>query len=283
MRAGLPRIAVITLAALLATACDTRHGEELPGESRATETVVARVDGAPITLAELRAHAAAQAPGQALEDLDPGRRQALLDELIHRHLLASRALALGLDREPMLQLALARQRQLLLAAAAERQLATQLEPVSEEQLRTRYAAELARAHPLEYRVEAVSFAAEAAAREFIARLDGGADFTHLATEQAASDDGVLFRDGWFGEADLPASIFHEVAGMAPGQRSTAPFAADAAWHALRVVASRPAVFASYAEMEPLLRALLQREALLAEVARLRQAASIEITAESSGN
>src|SRR5690606_2847213 len=192
------------------------------GDKSAPETTgegIASVNGEAITEAEFNSYAERRT-GSDPAALEPMIREQLLNELVNIELLAQAAKADKLQEKSPLKEQLAFQRKTAMADAA---MTGYLEkrPVAEEAVRAEYEKRKAELGGTEYKARHILVEDEAAARDLIAELDGGADFAALAREHsiepgADQSGGDL---GWFSAAQMVPPFAAAVGTMQPGERS----------------------------------------------------------------
>ena len=244
------------------------------------ETVIATVNGTPITVGELQLAGGEFA--DQLGQVPPDRRDgAVLDLVINMRLASAAALAAGLDQKPevMQRLDLARDRTLYSEFLREKFLAA----VTEEQVRARYDAETADAQPVEEiraRHILVGTDQEALAREIIAELDAGGDFAEIAAEKSMDPgSGASGGDlGWF-RRGMMVKPFEEAAfALDVGQYTRDPVQSDFGWHVILLEEKRTAPPPSFEQERPRIEQDIVRETFESEIGALRETATIEFTA-----
>jgi peptidyl-prolyl cis-trans isomerase C len=246
----------------------------------APETVVATVNGQPITVGELQLAGAEFA--DQLGQVPPDRRDgAVLDLVINMRLAAAAALAAGLDRNPEVvpRLDLARDRTLY----SEFLRAKFLAAVTEERVRARFDEEMAGAPPLEEiraRHILVNTDQEALAREIIAELDAGGDFGAIAAEKSQDPgSGASGGDlGWFRRGMMVKPFEDAAFALEIGQYTKEPVQSDFGWHVILVEEKRTAPPPSFEEERARIEQDIVRETFDAEIGGLRETAKIEFTA-----
>lgn len=264
-------------AALLALAL----GACSPGASPPAADELARVNGQPITSAELEQYLELREARRP--DADPDPEQQALQEMIDRILLTQEAEATGLDHSPEVMSLLARVRENILVEAMIQRILAQ-HPITEQELRQRFQTEVAATHQTEYLVSHILTRSEDEARYVIRALANGADFaelarTHSIDVQSGAKGGRL---GWINEGMVVPEFFQGIARLQKGATSDAPVKSEFGWHVIRVEDTRPADIPTYEEFmaDPQTKAnfyrKLQDERVEAVVKELRAAAEIEI-------
>jgi peptidyl-prolyl cis-trans isomerase C len=239
------------------------------------DPVVAKVDGQPIHLSDLK-DAAQSLPenirGMPSQTILP----MLLDQLIDSRALLAQARKSGLDKDPEVQ------RQV--AAAEDRALQTAVlskevgPSVTDAAVHARYDQEIAaKGGEDEVHAKHILVATEAEARKLIAELKGGADFATLAKQYSkdpggAQDGGDL---GFFKKDEMVPEFAAAAFGLQPGQVSPDPVHSQFGWHVILVVERRRAVPPNFAQARDELRQKMIQEGVQKVVANARAAVSVE--------
>ncbi|GHE65154.1 hypothetical protein GCM10019059_26080 [Camelimonas fluminis] len=238
------------------------------------DTVLARVDGAPITQRDVRL---------AMEDLadrlprvsEENRQDYVLSYLIDLQLGSRAAVAEKLDTTPEFERKAAYNRNKLLL---DELLAHEAhKAVTAEAAQKTYQQTLRDLKPEEeVRARHILVDSEANAKAAIARLKAGEDFARVAAELstdpgAAKSGGEL---GWF-TRDRMAPEFSEAAfRLKPGEIS-APVKTQFGWHVIQLEERRTRPAPSFDEVKPEVEAYLARKAQQDLVLNLRSKAKIE--------
>mgnify|MGYP001043110328 CR=1 FL=1 len=239
------------------------------------ETVVARVDGEPITIgdvgeaARLLPEELRAAPPQLLYPL-------VLDQLITQRALVSAARRAGLERDPAVAARIRRaEEQELQQALISREISGN---ITEEALRERYQRDVAGRPPEEeVRARHILLPTEAEARAALAEARRpGADFAEVArrrsTGPGAQEGGDL---GFFKRGDMVPEFAEAAFALQAGQISEAPVRTAFGWHVIKVEERRAAPPPTYEEVRDALRQQILEEQIGAIVERVRAAARIE--------
>lgn len=233
MKAKYLTAAALIALAILAGACDQRPTDD--------SGVLAVVNGQPVTenayTHYLQLRNTREAPN-ADQETD---QKVVLQELIDRILLSQRAVNQKLDRQPETALLLDRVRENILAQALVR-MVIEDSPITEEQLGQRFEQELGSMHKTEYRARHILSETEAEAKEAIAQLQAGADFTKLA--KAKSIDKESGGNGgdlgmWIKQGMVAPDFFSGLIDLKKGETSAAPVKSDFGWHVIKVDNTRP--------------------------------------------
>jgi len=221
---------------------------------QASQTVVAEVEGRPITLGEVADVINGLPPDQKTRDYEYLAAE-IVDRLIRVQALVIAAQHQRLDEDPTIQRRI--------KAASDDIIATQFlrreaeKQVSETALLDRYQREYAgKPGPSEVRVRAMTLPTEAAARSILAQLVSGADFATLARK--TGQDPIAANGGDLGYRTR-STLSPEIAGVAfataPGQLVPLPISTEAGWVVAKVEDIRTQPTPSFAAV---------REALVAE-------------------
>ena len=244
----------------------------------AEDPVVAVVDGVPVPKSALE-RAYEELPEQYRQLPKEALMRPLLERVIEDELLRREAERRGLDRDPAVVAEIERTRARVLRNAL---LARIIEQATDaEALRRRYEERVRdpAAKVVEARLRHVLLADEASAREVIAELDRGADFAELARRRSTGPSGPKGGDlGWVRREQLVPEFAAAAFALEPGRYTREPVKSRFGWHVILMEDRREAV-PTFEELEGELRQELAREAIEAELERLRAAARIEIREE----
>jgi peptidyl-prolyl cis-trans isomerase C len=247
------------------------------------DTVIATVDGDPITGADLALAGVEFA--EQLGQVPPDRREmAVLDLVVNMRLAAKAAEAAGVDQQPPVvsRLELARDRTLYSEFLRSKFMAA----VTEETVRARFDEELARFTPGEEvraRHILVNPDEEALANEIIAELDAGGDFAKIAAEKSQDPgSGQSGGDlGWFKQGMMVKPFEDAAFALEPGEYTKTPVKTDFGWHVILVEEKRQETPPAFEAEGPRIEQELIRETFDQEIGALRAAAKIEFTTPSA--
>ncbi|MFC3629061.1 peptidylprolyl isomerase [Paracoccus angustae] len=254
------------LAALLATA--------LPlaalAQDKGADTVVATVNGTPITLGEMivMKEAASQDPQMASMG-EEALYEIMLDQLIQQTAVA------GAGKENAgvrAQLEIQRRNTLAAAAIAE---VTKAQPTDQD-IQAAYDKLFASAEPAtEYSAAHILVDTEEKAKEIKSELDGGADFGTLAEQNSTGPSGPNKGDlGWFSADQMVKPFADAVAGMEKGQISE-PVQTEFGWHLIKLNDTRMREAPKLDEVRDQISQMVLRDKVQAEIERLTGAAAVE--------
>jgi peptidyl-prolyl cis-trans isomerase C len=245
-----------------------------PAATPPADTVVARVDGEPITLADLAAAARdlpeelRGAPPQMLYPL-------LLDQLVAGRAVTAAARRAGLDRDETVRARIRRaEEQELQQAWLSAEIASR---VTEEAVRARYDQQVA-GRPAEEEVHArhILLPTEAEARAALAEVRGGADFAEVARRRSTGPGTREGGDlGFFRRGDMVPEFAEAAFALQPGQVSENPVRSPFGWHVIKVEARRAATPPAFEEVAQAIRQQLLEAEVQAAVGRARDAAQVE--------
>lgn len=263
---GLVMAGVLTMTSPLALASDGKG-------------VVAKVNGENITMADVKDVEKALPPQLVEQAKDKKKLFAgLRDQLVIVRLLVQEAKKADLEKDPDVQKQLERLKEGLLFQAY---LSKQIAPkVTEAALKGAYD-DYVKSFPKdqkETRARHILVKTEEEAKSLIKKIKEGADFLKLARENSL-DPGSAKEGGDLGyftpETMLPA--FSEAAGkLKAGEVSSEPVKTEFGFHILRVEDRRTLRPKPFEEMKPELANRLQDEAAKALIAKLKEAAKVEL-------
>lgn len=264
---GIPMLKTSILAALLAAA-----PLAVLAQDKGADTVVATVDGTPITLGEMivMKQAAAQDP-QMAEMGDAALYEIMLDQLIQQTAVAAAG-----QESAGVRAQLEIQRRNTLAAAAIAAVA-KAQPTDPE-LQAAYDGLFAQAEPMtEYSAAHILVDSEEKAREIKVELDGGADFGTLAEQNSTGPSGPNKGDlGWFSADQMVAPFADAVKAMEKGQISN-PVQTEFGWHVIQLNDTRMRDVPPLEQVRDQIGQMVLRDKVQAEIQRLTSAATVEKT------
>lgn len=264
---GIPMLKTSILAALLAAA-----PLAVLAQDKGADTVVATVDGTPITLGEMivMKQAAAQDP-QMAEMGDAALYEIMLDQLIQQTAVAAAG-----QESAGVRAQLEIQRRNTLAAAAIAAVA-KAQPTDPE-IQAAYDGLFAQAEPMtEYSAAHILVDSEEKAREIKVELDGGADFGTLAEQNSTGPSGPNKGDlGWFSADQMVAPFADAVKAMEKGQISD-PVQTEFGWHVIQLNDTRMRDVPPLEQVRDQIGQMVLRDKVQAEIQRLTSAATVEKT------
>jgi peptidyl-prolyl cis-trans isomerase C len=248
----------------------TTPATELP-----PETVVAIINGAKITRADVIASAQSLPPQyqQQIEAIFP----ALIDRLVDLTLLSEEGRRRNLADDAEVEARVAQfTDQVIQEVVIRRHIETTL---TEEAILARYQ-KLVAESPAQSEVHALHIlvASEAEARDVIARLAAGADFSALAKEKstdpsAKQNGGDL---GFFGPGDMVPEFEKTAFALDTGESTENPVRTQFGWHVIKVVDRREKAPPTLEQARGEIEETLSSELVTDYVSSLRAGATIEV-------
>lgn len=238
-------------------------------------TIVAEVDGTPITEVELDAQIQAMASRGDRPD-----RESALEELIDLRLLEQRAEAEDMHLQPDTAAEIRRQRAMLLANQLVRSQIDGLE-IDDERLRAAYEEYVADAPGRrEYNARHILVETRGEAEALIAQIEDGADFGELAREHSIGPSGDRGGDlDWFRASDVVGPFADAVAGLETEEYTVTPVETRFGWHIILLQDVRDTEAASFSDKREELRSSMIDDHIEAFLGDLRGEATIEIHSE----
>ncbi|GJD63146.1 peptidylprolyl isomerase [Methylobacterium frigidaeris] len=241
------------------------------------DTVVAKVNGAPITAGDLAV--AADDPALSLPGVDEAQKKGLLvDYMVDLKIGAQAAEKAKIGDNPDFVRKLAYFRdKLLLDEYLEREARKAVTPQAERALYD----ETVKAMKPEEEVHArhILVDNEAEAKKIAARLKGGEDFAKVAAE-TSKDPGSKAEGGdlgWFTKERMVAPFADAAFKLEAGKISD-PIKTQFGWHVIKVEEKRTKPVPSFDEMKEQVEAYLTRKTQQDIITKLRESAKIEKTA-----
>jgi peptidyl-prolyl cis-trans isomerase C len=264
----------VALTALLA-GCDQF---QTAGQSSATapaavdtSTVVATVNGTPITEAVLDLYAKQMQSRHAGPALDRG---AVLEEVINLELASQNGEKEGLAGDVHTQLQIEQQRRAVIASNAIQKFLRE-HPISDEELKQLYDEQVPKGS--EYKARHILVDEEDQAKKLIAELDKGADFSELAKEHSTGPSGKNGGElGWFSPKQMVAPFSEAVAKLEKGSYTKEPVKTQFGWHVILLDDVRDSTPPAFEQVKPQLQAFLQKQRVQQYIGDLRQGAQIDI-------
>ncbi|MDH3474567.1 MAG: peptidylprolyl isomerase [Rhodospirillales bacterium] len=243
-------------------------------QDSAEDPLVATVNGEKIYRSEVL-ETAKSLPAQYQQQLDQ-IFPTLVERIVDFRLLAAAASEAKLEEDEEVKRRMEELRKgVLREVYLERQIA---ERVTDEALQGSYQDFIA-ANPPQAEIKAshILLEDEAAAKEVISELDGGADFAELAKERSTGPSGPNGGDLGFFTADQMVPEFSQAAfALEPGKHSAAPVQTQFGWHVIKVMERREGAAPPFEELQDQLRDEASREVVNAVLTELREEATVEI-------
>jgi peptidyl-prolyl cis-trans isomerase C len=237
------------------------------------DPIVAKVNGDPIYLSDLRA--SAQSLPQNLQALPPATiYPRLLDRMIDARALAAAARKAKIDQDPAVHRQIAEATDEVLDNALLTKVV--MPTITDQALHARYQAEMS-GKPGDEEVHAkhILVDSEDQAKQIIAQLNKGADFGALA-KQYSKDQGSSGGDLGFFKKDEMVPAFADAAfALKPGQFTQTPVHTQFGWHVIMVVGRRQAPPPSFEQVADQLRQKMLQEGVEKEIAAALATAKVQ--------
>jgi peptidyl-prolyl cis-trans isomerase C len=240
------------------------------------DTVLAHVNGKPITQGDVEL---------AETDLDPQfakmppeqRRAAALSALIEIRVMADKAIADGIDKDPEFQ-----QRMKLLneralhSALVDKEVAGS---ITDADLKKRYDEEMAKQPPVnEVHARHILVKTKEEAEAIIKELDKGGDFEKIAKEKSTDGSAPQGGDlGYFTEGQMVPEFAKAAFALPVGKYTEQPVKTQFGWHVIKVEDKRIKQPPSFDQVKAQLRQVVLRDKYFAMVKQTREAAKVDIS------
>ncbi|MGK0673866.1 MAG: peptidylprolyl isomerase [Halothiobacillaceae bacterium] len=262
-------ILIATAAALMLAGCGEEQSASATKAATSQDTV-AVVNGEKITRQDLES-VKAQMPGH---DND----EQIVEQLIELKLLAQKARKEGLDKEAAIKAELERARESILANHLVRKM-LETKTFTDAELKAEYDEVVAKMPKREeYKAAHILVEDEAKAKELLAKLTNGADFTQLAKEHS-TDPGSKDQGGdlgWFEASMMVPEFALAVTELEPGKMSSAPVKTQFGWHIIKLEDKRQVPPPPFEAVKPQLTNMLRQKAVEQFVKDARAQAKVEI-------
>ncbi len=240
------------------------------------DAVVATVNGKPITEADLTL-AEGELSRQFAQLAPEQRRAAALSAAIEIRVLADKAVAEGLDKDPDFQRRVAfLQERALHGEMVEKEVVGK---ISDADVRARYDKGIAEAPPVnEVHARHILVKTKEEAEAIIKQLDGGADFQKLANEHTSDPSGKTNGGdlGYFGPGQMVPEFDKAAFALAVGSYTKEPVQTQFGWHVIKVEDKRAQQPPAFDQVKDQIRSSLIRDNYFALVKQLRAGAKVDI-------
>ncbi|HYN79327.1 MAG TPA: peptidylprolyl isomerase [Lamprocystis sp. (in: g-proteobacteria)] len=207
---------------------------------------------------------------------DPAFQQQAFNEFMTMVVAAQEAQKRKLQDTPDVTTAIEVQRLKVLSNAALADMARGM-AVTDDELKKAYDEVKKTANRTEYKARHILVKDEAEAKKLIKELDKGTDFGKLAKEKS---DGPTGKNGgeldWFDANQMVKPFADAVAKMKPGTYTKEPVQTQFGWHIINLQETRTDEPPTFDDAKLQLTALVQRQKLGQEVAKLRDGAKVEL-------
>lgn len=245
-----------------------------------TSTVLATVNGVPITNDMFRAYVRSLAGGQEPE-LDAQKHALVLNRLIDMEVLAQQAEKSGLAKDPKVAADLKIQKTGLMANQLVQQYLAQ-HPITDDQIKAEYEQRTNAMPGTEYRARHILVANEQQAKDIINQLNHGANFATLAkkysTDGSKSQGGEL---GWFSPDQMVPAFSQAVEQLKKGEYTKQPVKSQFGWHVIQLEDTRSMPPPSLASVQEQLKNTLEGKQVEAYVDQLRKGAKVDMSTPSA--
>ena len=244
-----------------------------------SDTVIAEINGSKLTVADFEAYIKMRmSKDKNPQRLDKAQRQKLFDEYINRELLYQEAIKKGLDNNAQVNAEIENQRRNIVVGYTLQQLMRI--PPNEHDMQAAYK-EIA-VPSKEYKSRHILVKTEEQAKQIIAKLDNGENFTTLAKQHSidasAKKGGEL---GWFSANQMVGPFSEATQKLVNGNYTHTPVKTRFGWHVIRLDGTREIPPPSYEDMKPRLQAMINNRRIANYIASLRQKASVSIANSNS--
>jgi peptidyl-prolyl cis-trans isomerase C len=241
---------LIPMAALtLLAACKQKPAETAPAAA-AVAAPVATVNGAAISADLLETYVKAAA-GRNLSELSAEQKNEAIDSLVRMQLLAEQADKQGVTKDKSTIALVELSKLEVLQRTVTANYVKGKEP-TEQELRAEYDAQMAAAPRTEYHVRHILVQSEEFANTLIGRLQKGARFEQLASQESA-DAQSKPRGGdlsWVSPASsLPPPFIQAMLGLKKGAFTTTPVKTQFGFHIIKVDDTREATLPAFDQPE----------------------------------
>ncbi len=250
--------------------------EETPAREYDRTTVLATVNGTDITVGHL-VLLRQKLPAQYNSVPDEVLFEGILEQLIDQYLLAE-TMPEGDALAPSIRYALENERRAILASNRIGEIAGQ--EIPEAEIEALYEEQFGDVAPqTEVNASHILVATEEEAQALIEELEGGADFAALAAEHSTGPSGPNGGQlGWFTRGQMVPEFEEAAFALETGAVST-PIQTQFGWHVIKLNETRDLPPPTLEETRDQLLGQLRQQAVEAEVARLREAAEVEMKDE----
>lgn len=191
----------------------------------------------------------------------PQLREAIKKDLIAREVLMQEALKQGYDKKPDVKNALDNARQSIVINALARDYIAK-HPVTDAEVKAEYDRFKAQTGDKEYHVRHILVETEAAAKDIIAKLKGGAKFEELAKQ--SKDSGTANSGGdldWATPSSFPPEFAAGFTNLKPGAVTETPVKTANGFHIIKLDEVRAAKLPALEEVKPQIQEALAQQKL----------------------
>ena len=269
------RIAALAAVCLVALAACAPKEDAKPTDTVAKDSIVATVNGVPITSA--RVDAIARQGGTGRPD-SPDARKAIVEGLAMQMVAAEEAVKKGLDKTPEVVDQLDGIRQSVLANAYVQDFLKN-NPVGDEAVKAEYDRIKAAITGTEYKARHILVEKESEAREIIAKLrKDPASFGKLATEKSKDPGSKAWGGdlGWFDPNRMVPEFKAALVALEKGKFTQEPVKTQFGYHVILLEDSKPIEAPPFEEVKANLAQQVQQQNMKKQLDELKSRAKIEI-------
>jgi len=241
----------------------------------AEDAIIAVVNGDNITKSQLEI-AAIQSKVE-IDKITDEQKKALTDALVNRQLVLQEALKEKFDQDPGVK---SRVQALVDSYIAANYLAKLAESfkIPETEMQAYYDKNVIGKMPKEYKARHILVKTEDEAKALIKEIEGGADFSKLATEKSI-DTGSAVKGGdlgWFTGQNMVASFAQAIAGMKKGELNKTPIQSQFGWHVITLDDERETPAPKFDEVKPEIEKVIIKAHLNQYLTKLNNNAKVSI-------
>jgi peptidyl-prolyl cis-trans isomerase C len=205
----------------------------------------------------------------------PQQRKALIEELINRAVIYQDAVALGVDKTPAMRAAIEFQ-SINMVAAAMIDRSSDRFSVSEANMKKEYEARKGELGGKELKARHILVADEKSAKDIIARLNKGGDFSKLAGKHSTGPSAVSGGDlGWFKTDQMVKEFSVAASQLKKGSYTKNPVKTQFGWHIILLDDKRSVDAPSYDSIKEQIRVGMQGKMIEQYISNLRSKAVIK--------
>ena len=243
-------------------------------EAPVASNAVAIVNGEPISREVWDLFVKTRTRGGNAADLTEEQKKENLDGLIEMYAATQQAEKDGLGKgEDGARIELMKRS--ALAELLGQKVLGDKEPTPEE-LKAEYEKQIAKMPTTEYHARHILVDSEAKARELMTKLDTGADFAKLATENSSDSSSSEGGDlGWFAPSRMVKPFADAVEALQKGAYTKEPVQSQFGWHVIQLEDTRPLEPPSYEAVEQQLGQLVKQSKFQEHLDELMKNAKVE--------
>jgi len=237
-------------------------------------TVVATVNDAPITKQAIDTVKSEFAKRSRQPMNIPDERWT--EELVNRELLYQEAKKKGLYNDPDIRTKLALSARSILSDAYVQDYMKSVQ-VSDEDIQAEYNKYVEKMKSPEYKARHILVKDEKTAKQVIAKLKKGADFSELAKKKSTGPSGPKGGElGWFVPQQMVPAFSEAVSKLKDGEYTTEPVKTRFGYHVIIRDASREKQPPSLEKMKPSITAMIKQKKLQEHIKQLRETSTVVI-------